>query len=148
QIVARARNMGKKIVFTNGCFDLLHVGHIKYLAQAKSYGDILIIGMNSDSSVRKLKGPKRPLIGEEERGALLTALNSVDYVVIFSEPTPDKLIKEIMPDVLVKGGDYAIDEVVGRDIVEAHGGRVELVPVVKGMSTSGLVQKIMDKYKE
>lgn len=148
QIVSRYKNMGKKIVFTNGCFDLLHVGHIKYLAQAKSYGDVLIIGMNSDSSVRKLKGPQRPLIGEEERGALLTALNSVDYVVIFSDPTPDGLIKEILPDVLVKGGDYAIDEVVGRETVEAHGGRVELVPVVKGMSTSGLVQKIMDKYKE
>ncbi|MBI3600475.1 MAG: D-glycero-beta-D-manno-heptose-7-phosphate kinase [Nitrospinae bacterium] len=146
QIVSLSKNKKKKIVFTNGCFDLLHIGHIKYLQQAKSYGDILIIGLNDDSSVRKLKGPKRPLIGQDERAHLIAALDCVDYVVLFSELTPERLIKGIKPDVLVKGGDYTKAQVVGRDVVESYGGRVEIVPVVEGMSTSNIVKKIMEKY--
>ena len=142
----KPKNKKKKVVFTNGCFDLLHIGHIKYLRQARSYGDLLIIGLNDDNSVRKLKGPKRPLIGQDERAHLLAALDCVDYVVLFSELTPEKLIKGIKPDVLVKGGDYTKAEVVGRDIVESYGGRVEIVPVVEGMSTSNIVKKIMEKY--
>lgn len=146
QIVSLAKNKKKKVVFTNGCFDLLHIGHIKYLQQARSYGDLLIIGLNDDNSVRKLKGPKRPLIEQDERAHLLAALDCVDYIVLFSELTPERLIKEIKPDILVKGGDYTKDKVVGRDIVESYGGRVELVPVVKGMSTSNIVKKIVEKY--
>lgn len=146
QIVSLAKNKKKKVVFTNGCFDLLHIGHIKYLRQARSYGDLLIIGLNDDDSVRKLKGPKRPLIGQDERAHLLAALDCVDYVVLFSELTPERLINGIKPDVLVKGGDYTKGQVVGRDIVESYGGRVELVPIVEGMSTSNIVKKIMEKY--
>ncbi len=146
RIVSLAKNKKKKVVFTNGCFDLLHIGHIKYLQQAKSYGDLLIIGLNDDSSVRKLKGPKRPLIEQDERAHLIAALDCVDYVVLFSELTPDRLIKGIKPDILVKGGDYTKAQVVGRDFVESYGGRVEIVPVVEGMSTSNIVKKIMEKY--
>ncbi|MBI4377660.1 MAG: D-glycero-beta-D-manno-heptose-7-phosphate kinase [Nitrospinae bacterium] len=146
QTVSLAKNKKKKIVFTNGCFDLLHIGHIKYLRQARSYGDLLIIGLNDDSSVRKLKGPRRPLIGQDERAHLLAALDCVDYVVLFSELTPERLIKGIKPDVLVKGGDYTKDQVVGRDFVESYGGRAEIVPVIKGMSTSHIVKKIVEKY--
>ncbi|MFQ5559923.1 MAG: D-glycero-beta-D-manno-heptose 1-phosphate adenylyltransferase, partial [Nitrospinota bacterium] len=148
QIVSRAKNNGNTIVFTNGCFDLMHLGHLQYLKKAKSFGDILIVGLNSDSSVRSLKGPKRPLITEHERSSLLAALDCVNYVYIFSEKTPEALIKKIGPDVLVKGGDYSLDQVVGRSIVENNGGRVELVPVVKGMSTTGLVEKIVAKYRK
>lgn len=148
QVISRAKNKGEKIVFTNGCFDLLHIGHIKYLSRARSLGNILIIGLNRDKSIRELKGPKRPLIGEIERASLLAALDCVDYVVLFSEMTPEKLIKTLKPDVLVKGGDYSVDEVVGKSIVEGYGGRVELVPIVKGMSTSGIVKKIIEKYRE
>jgi D-beta-D-heptose 7-phosphate kinase/D-beta-D-heptose 1-phosphate adenosyltransferase len=146
QIVSLSKNKKKKVVFTNGCFDLLHIGHIKYLQQAKSYGDILIIGLNDDNSVRKLKGPKRPLIGQDERAHLIAALDCVDYVVLFSELTPDRLIKGIKPDILVKGGDYTKAQVVGRDFVESYGGRVEIVPVVEGMSTSNIVKNIVEKY--
>ncbi len=148
KMVAQARGQGRRIVFTNGCFDILHVGHIKLLQRAAALGDLLVIGINDDASVRSLKGERRPLIGESERAHVLAALDCVDFVTIFPEPTPLALIEMIRPDVLVKGGDYAIHEVVGRDLVESYGGRVELVPVVEGFSTSDLVRRIVEKYSE
>jgi D-beta-D-heptose 7-phosphate kinase/D-beta-D-heptose 1-phosphate adenosyltransferase len=139
---------GKKVVFTNGCFDLLHVGHVKYLQKSRELGDILVIGLNSDRSVRQLKGPSRPLISEEERAHILAALDCVDYVTIFDEETPLELIRLLAPDVLVKGGDYSLDGVVGREEVESHGGRVELVQFVDGKSTTNMIEKILSQYKE
>ena len=141
----RKDNADKKIVFTNGCFDILHVGHKRYLQQAAALGDILIIGVNSDDSVRRLKGPGRPVNSEQDRAEILSALGFVDYVVIFDEDTPYELIKQIQPDVLVKGGDYKPDEVVGRDIVEARGGRLELIQFVEGKSTTNIINKINQK---
>ena len=138
----RKDNQNKKIVFTNGCFDILHIGHKRYLQQAAALGDILVIGVNSDDSVRRLKGPSRPVNGEQDRAEMLSALGFVDYVVIFDEDTPYELIKKIQPDVLVKGGDYKPEEVVGRDIVEARGGRLELIQLVEGKSTTNIINKI------
>ena len=140
------KNRGKRIVFTNGCFDLLHVGHVKYLQKARSFGDILVLGLNSDASIRRLKGEKRPLIGEDERAHILAALDCIDYVVVFEEDTPLRLIEAIKPSVLVKGGDYTLDGVVGRDVVEAYGGRVELVSFVDGKSTTNIIEKILESY--
>ncbi len=142
KIVEGLKKEGKKIVFTNGCFDLLHLGHIRYLKEAKKLGDILIIGLNSDTSVRSLKGPNRPLVKEEDRAEILSALEAVDYIVIFNELTPKNLIDKIIPNVLAKGGDWREEEVVGRDTVEAHGGKVIIIPEVKGYSTSALINKI------
>jgi D-beta-D-heptose 7-phosphate kinase/D-beta-D-heptose 1-phosphate adenosyltransferase len=138
---------GKKIVFTNGCFDLLHVGHVKYLQKARSFGDMLILGLNTDDSVRRLKGEKRPLICEEERSHILAALDCVDYVTLFDEDTPVNLIQALKPDVLVKGADYTVEGVVGHDLVEKWGGRVELVEFVGGRSTTTLIDKIIDAYQ-
>jgi len=146
KIVSRARAQGKRVVFTNGCFDILHVGHIKLLQKARALGDLLVVGINDDASVRALKGDRRPLIGQEERAHVLAALDSVDFVAFFSEETPMALIEALRPDVLVKGGDYAIHEVVGRSFVESYGGHVELVPIVEGFSTSDLVRRIVEKY--
>lgn len=146
QIINYARNRGKTIVFTNGCFDILHVGHIKYLEKAKALGDLLVIGLNDDCSVRTLKGAQRPLIGEAERAKIIAALDCVNYVVLFSEVTPENLIREIKPDYLVKGGDYKPEEVVGKDIVQAYGGKVEIVPFVEGVSTTEIVRRIVEKY--
>ena len=142
--VARFRkdNQDKKIVFTNGCFDILHVGHKRYLQQAATLGDMLVVGVNSDDSVRRLKGPDRPVNSEQDRAEMLSALGFIDYVVIFGEDTPYELIKKIQPDVLVKGGDYKPEEVVGRDIVEARGGRLELIQFVEGKSTTNIINKI------
>jgi D-beta-D-heptose 7-phosphate kinase/D-beta-D-heptose 1-phosphate adenosyltransferase len=141
-IVAEEKARGKRVVFTNGCFDLLHVGHVKYLQKARTFGDLLIVGLNSDASVRGLKGETRPLIGQEERAHILAALDCVDYVVIFGEDTPLRLIETLKPLVLVKGGDYTPEGVVGKDVVEAYGGRVELVTFVDGKSTTGIIEKI------
>lgn len=138
----RADNKDKKIVFTNGCFDILHVGHKRYLEQASSLGDVFVIGVNSDASVRRLKGPCRPVNSEQDRMEILSALGFVDYVVLFDEDTPYELIKKVQPDVLVKGGDYTADQVVGKDIVEARGGRVELIQFVEGKSTTNIINKI------
>ena len=138
----REDNKDKKIVFTNGCFDILHVGHKRYLQQAATLGDLLIVGVNSDDSVRRLKGPDRPVNTEQDRAEMLSALGFIDYVVIFEEDTPYELIKKIQPDVLVKGGDYKPEEVVGRDIVEARGGRLELIQFVDGKSTTRIIEKI------
>lgn len=141
----RKDNAQKKIVFTNGCFDILHVGHKRYLQQAATLGDILVVGVNSDASVRRLKGPTRPVNNEQDRAEMLSALGFIDYVVIFDEDTPYELIKKIQPDVLVKGGDYKPEEVVGKDIVEARGGRLELISFVEGKSTTNIINKINQK---
>ena len=138
-----ARRAGKRVVFTNGCFDLLHVGHVRYLAAARDAGDLLVVGVNSDASVRRLsKGPERPLVADAARAEVLAALAAVDWVTVFDEDTPVDLIAAILPDVLVKGADWAPDRVVGREIVEARGGRVVLVPVVEGFSTTALVERL------
>jgi len=147
-IIAAEKSKGKIIVFTNGCFDLLHVGHVKYLQKARSCGDILVLGLNSDASIRRLKGKKRPLIGQDERAHILAALDCIDYVVIFDEDTPLRLISTLKPSVLVKGGDYTLDGVVGREVVEATGGRVELVSFVDGKSTTNIIEKILQSYAE
>ncbi len=142
----RLRSEGRKIVFTNGCFDLLHVGHVRYLAAARRLGDVLVLALNSDSSVRSIKGEKRPLVPEEERAAVVAALESVDFVTIFSETTPRALVEYLRPDVLVKGGDWAEDRVVGREVVSSWGGQVVIVPEIKGASTTNIVDKICETY--
>ena len=141
-IIKKIKSEGKKIVFTNGCFDLLHVGHIKYLSQAKDLGDILIIGLNSDKSVKKLKGNNRPINSFEDRAKLLSALKSVDLVIMFEEQTPENLIKEIIPDVLVKGGDYDIEEIVGYQTVIDNGGQVKTLSFYDGYSSTNYIDKI------
>lgn len=133
---------GKKIVFTNGCFDILHRGHVTYLQQARDLGDLLIVGINSDASVKRLKGQERPVNMLEDRAFVLSALKSVDYVIAFDEDTPLNLIMSIMPDILVKGGDYTIESIIGAQEVLAHGGRVEIIPFVPGKSTSSLIDVI------
>jgi D-beta-D-heptose 7-phosphate kinase/D-beta-D-heptose 1-phosphate adenosyltransferase len=142
KLVSRLRSAGKAIVFTNGVFDLLHPGHVRYLQQARALGDALIVGVNSDRSVRAIKGPQRPVTPEDERVEILAALAAVDAAVIFDEDTPYALIAAIQPDVLVKGADWAEDAIVGRDIVEARGGRVVRVAVETGYSTTAVIQKI------
>ena len=140
------RKEGKKIAFTNGCFDILHVGHVRYLREAKKTADVLVLALNSDSSVRSIKGEKRPLVSEEERAEILAALEFIDFVTIFEELTPMELINCLKPDVLIKGGDWAEDKVVGRDDVKKWGGRVVLIPEVKGKSTTNIVEKIKEVY--
>jgi len=146
-ILAGDRQKGKTIVFTNGCFDLLHVGHVKYLQAARKLGDLLVLGLNSDDSIQRLKGPNRPLIGEEERAHILAALDCIDYVVVFDEDTPLEVITELRPDILVKGGDYTPEGVVGRELVESYGGRVELINFVDGKSTTNIINKILESYQ-
>ena len=143
----RLRATGRKIVFTNGCFDLIHLGHVKYFQFAKSQGDILVVGVNTDDSIRRLKGPKRPVVSELDRVGVLEELESIDYLVRFDEDTPDKLIRAIKPDVLVKGQDYSKAQVVGADFVESCGGRIALAPLIDGRSTSSVIQKILEAYK-
>ncbi|MFA5356159.1 MAG: D-glycero-beta-D-manno-heptose 1-phosphate adenylyltransferase [Candidatus Omnitrophota bacterium] len=144
--IARLKAGGKRIVFTNGCFDILHYGHIQYLQEAAKKGDILIVAVNSDSSVRRIKGKKRPIIKEAERLRTVAALESVDYAVLFKEDTPLKLIKSLKPDVLVKGADWKKGDIVGGDIVTACGGRVSTIKVTKGRSTSNLIKKIAKRF--
>lgn len=132
-------------MFTNGCFDLMHVGHVRYLEAARTLGDLLVVGVNSDDSVRTLqKGQDRPLVPQDQRAEVLAALACVDYVVLFGEPDPGRLIGELQPDVLVKGGDWAPEQIVGRDTVEARGGTVRTIPLVPGVSTTSLVNKIRE----
>jgi len=140
------RKEGKKIAFTNGCFDILHVGHARYRREAKKTADVLVLALNSDSSVRSIKGEKRPLVSEEERAEILAAQEFIDFVTIFEELTPLELITYLKPDVLIKGGDWAEDKVVGRDDVKKWGGRVILIPEVKGKSTTNVVEKIKEVY--
>ena len=136
------RTASKTVVFTNGVFDLLHVGHVRYLAAARELGDTLVVAINSDRAVRQLKGDDRPVINESERAEILAALRPVDFVVIFDDLSPRSLISELLPDVLVKGGDYGLDEIHGREEVEAAGGRVVSLPFVEGASTSGMIQRM------
>lgn len=139
---------GKRIVFTNGCFDVMHIGHTRYLQAAKSLGDVLVVGVNSDESVRSLdKAPDRPIVPEAQRAEVLAALGCVNYVTIFNESDPLRVITSVQPDVLVKGGDWAIDRIVGRDIVEACGGVVKTIPLVPGLSTTGLLERIRSAAK-
>ena len=140
---ARLRSEGKKLVFTNGCFDILHIGHATYLSWARSLGDALVVAINSDSSVRRIKGPKRPIVPQDDRAALLLALRCVDYVVFFDDDTPVGAISAIVPDILVKGKDWA-HYVSGRDVVEANGGRVVLADMVPGLSTTNIVKRILE----
>jgi len=137
----------KKVVFTNGCFDLIHSGHVDYLTRAKKLGDILIVGINSDSSVRRIKGEKRPITPEKERSIIISNLKPVDFVTLFEEDTPAELIKELKPDVLVKGSDWQINEIVGRDVVEKSGGIVKTIDFVTDQSTSKIIDSILKRYK-
>lgn len=141
--ILKTKLKNKKIVFTNGCFDILHYGHVHYLTQAKSKGDALIIGLNSDRSVKEIKGKDRPLNCEYDRAHVLAALACVDYIVIFNDLTPYRLIQTIKPSVLVKGGDWSKDKIIGRDIVLAGGGKVSTIPIVKDRSTSSIIKKIL-----
>ena len=138
----------KKVVFTNGVFDLIHAGHVDYLIKAKAMGDILIVGMNSDSSVKRIKGEKRPLINQTERAFVLSNLKPVDFVVIFEEDTPFELIKELIPDVLVKGADWSLDKIVGSDIITADGGEVKNIQFVSKQSTSKIIEIILSRYSD
>jgi D-beta-D-heptose 7-phosphate kinase/D-beta-D-heptose 1-phosphate adenosyltransferase len=140
--LSRLKKQKKTIVFTNGCFDLLHIGHVTAFRKAKSLGDVLVVGINSDASLKRLKGPKRPLVNEKDRARVLAALECVDYVTVFGEDTPYALIKALGPDILVKGGDYRLEDIVGRDLVK----RVVRVPLVKGKSTTALIAKIIGSY--
>lgn len=141
-ISSKLHESARKIVFTNGCFDIIHAGHVTYLAQAKALGDVLILGLNSDASVKRLKGDNRPINNEQDRALVLAALSSVDYVLIFEEDTPYNLIKLVQPDILVKGGDWQPSEIVGSDLVLARGGEVLSLKFVEGLSTTGILQKL------
>lgn len=143
---ARLRGEGKRIVFTNGCFDLLHLGHVDYLKKAKSLGDILVVGLNDDASVHRLKGPPRPIMPQADRAAVVAALASVDFTCLFAEDTPLELIRAVQPDVLVKGADWAVDAVVGKDLVEARGGTVTTIEFLPNRSTTGIITKIRNSH--
>lgn len=143
--VRMLQRQGKKVVFTNGCFDLLHVGHVRYLAAARALGDCLIVAVNSDASVRRLKGAARPIVPGRERAELLAALGCVDYVVLFNTNTPRRVIDTLLPDILVKGGDWALEEIVGRETVERHGGKVLRIKIVPGASTTGIIERILKR---
>ena len=144
----RLRNAGQKLVFTNGVFDILHVGHVRYLQQAHELGDALVVAINSDASARELKGARRPLMKEDERAEILAALGCVDYITIFDDVSPRSLIAELLPDVLVKGGDYSLDEIHGREEVEAAGGKVMSLPFVEGFSTSKTLERFLSTRKD
>ena len=144
----RLRQAGRRVVFTNGCFDLLHPGHIRYLKQARALGDVLVVALNSDRSVRALKGDGRPILSESERAEVMAALDVVDYVTIFDEETPRDLIAALLPDVLVKGGDWSVDTIVGREEVEAAGGLVKSLAFIDGLSTTDVIQRIMERQME
>ena len=139
---------GKKVVFTNGVFDLIHSGHVDYLSKAKKLGDVLIVGLNTDDSVRRIKGVKRPILKQEERAFILNNLKPVDFVVFFDEDTPEKLISEIIPDILVKGADWAVEKIVGKEIVEKNGGKVMNIEFVNDQSTSKIIDLIVQRYSK
>jgi len=136
----------KRVVFTNGCFDVLHAGHVDYLNKAKAAGDVLILALNSDASVKRIKGEKRPIVSEEERAFILSNLKAVDYVTMFNEDTPQEIISELIPDILIKGADWSLDKIVGRDIVEANGGEVKTISFVTDQSTTNIIQTIIERY--
>jgi D-glycero-beta-D-manno-heptose 1-phosphate adenylyltransferase len=142
-LLCTARTQGNRIVFPNGCFDLMHIGHTRYLQAAKDLGDLLVVGVNSDTSVKMLnKAPDRPIVSDAQRAEVVAALGCVDYVILFNEPDPHSLIAAVQPNVLVKGGDWAVERIVGREIVEARGGLVKTIPLVPDMSTTSLIQRI------
>ena len=143
---AGLRESGRKLVFTNGCFDIMHIGHVRYLNKARSLGDVLAVGVNSDRSVREIKGEARPIVPEMERAEVLAALACVDFVFIFDDPTPKHVIDAIVPDILVKGADWGISEIVGRDTVENAGGVVLNIPLVEGSSTTEIIRKILERF--
>ena len=146
QIAAKLQKAGKCIVFTNGCFDILHVGHVRYLTAAKSEGDILVVGLNSDRSVKSIKGEKRPIVSQNQRAEVLAGLSCVDYIAFFDDPDPLQLIQALGPDVLVKGDDWPEDRIIGADFVKSKGGRVVRVPLVPGASTSKIIKQIIDSF--
>ena len=141
-LCARLRARKQRIVFTNGCFDILHAGHVKYLRKAKALGDILVLGLNSDSSVRRIKGPSRPVVSQQDRAVVVSSLGCVDYVAVFGEDTPIKVIKAVKPDILVKGADWKAGSIVGADFVHSYGGKAATIPLVKGRSTSDIIRRI------
>jgi len=143
----RLKAEGKKLVFSNGCFDILHAGHVDYLNKARECGDALVVALNSDKSVRSIKGENRPIVPENERAFIIANLKCVDFVTFFDEDTPFEIISEIIPDILVKGEDWAIDKIVGRDIVESNGGKVERIKFVNAQSTTNIIQTVLERYK-
>lgn len=140
------RRKGKKVVFTNGTFDIVHRGHVEYLEKSRGLGDVLIVGLNTDASIRRIKGPKRPINPNADRAAVLAALAAVDYVCFFGEETPLRLIRRLVPDVLVKGADWKVDAIVGKDVVEKHGGSVRTIRLTPGRSTTNVIQRVLDAY--
>ena len=144
--IGRLRSAGRRIVFTNGCFDLLHCGHVRYLQEARLLGDLLVVGLNSDASVRKIKGPKRPINPQHERAEVLSAVGCVDYVILFDEPDPLALITRVRPRILVKGADWPVDKIIGAEEVIAAGGRVERVELVPQTSTTDIIERIVKRY--
>jgi rfaE bifunctional protein nucleotidyltransferase chain/domain len=144
QIREKLRRQGKRVVFTNGCFDIVHRGHVEYLTKAKALGDVLLVGINTDASVQRLKGPMRPIVCQDDRAFVLAAFRVVDYVCLFDEDTPHELIKAVVPDVLVKGSDWTIDSIVGKEIVEAAGGAVQTIDFIPNRSTTDIIKKIAD----
>lgn len=148
RVRAGLRADGRRLVFTNGCFDILHVGHVRYLAEARALGDALLVAINSDASVRALKGANRPVMSEDERAEILAALESVDFVTVFDDESPRSLIAKVLPDILVKGGDYRPNEIHGREEVERAGGRVLSLPFVEGASTTGIIERIKNVNRE
>ena len=148
KIAAGLKQQGKTVVFTNGCFDIIHVGHVRLLQEAKAFGDVLIVALNSDSSVRTLKGADRPFVSEEQRAEVVAALEMVDYVVIFDELDPLRIITELMPQVLVKGGDWTVDTIIGRDVVEQAGGKVIPLRFVDGVSSTSIIKRILNSQAQ
>ena len=148
EIRTHLKSLGKKVVFTNGCFDLIHSGHVDYLVKAKEMGDVLILALNTDSSIKRIKGNKRPILGQDERAFIVSNLKPVDYITFFEEDTPAEIISELIPDVLVKGADWAIDKIVGREVVEANGGEVKTIKFVNQQSTSNVINIIKERYKD
>ncbi len=148
KIRKQLKKEGKKVVFTNGVFDILHAGHVDYLAKTKACGDVLILALNSDASVRRIKGEKRPIVPQNERAFILSNFRSVDYVTVFEDDTPQDLIAYLLPDVLVKGGDYSLDQIIGRDTVEANGGEVKTIQLITQQSTTNIIKKVLDAYNE
>lgn len=147
KVRAELKAKNKKVVFTNGCFDLIHSGHVDYLVKARQLGDVLIVGLNTDESVKRIKGEKRPILKQDERAFIVSNLKPVDYVTFFDEDTPAEIIADLIPDILVKGADWSIDKIVGRDVVEANGGEVKTIEFVNDQSTSKIIQTILSRYK-
>ena len=143
-----ARRSGKKVVFTNGCFDIMHAGHVRYLAAARSEGDLLVVGLNSDASVRSIKGNRRPIVNQDQRAEVLASLECVDYVVLFDSPDPLALIQTLKPDVLVKGADWTEEKIIGGDVVKSNGGSVVRIPLVPEISTTQIIQRILESHRQ